>query len=310
MNGDRLFIAGSGRWRAGLCCGCAMARAGCSWPQGGGAGAPAAAKGQLLKKTFQDKATGGDRAYWVYLPAGYAPNGKERWPLMLFLHGMGERGDDIDAVLKHGPIMEAGVKGRDLPFVILVPQLPLLPQEEARRAERARNRPAAEQTRTAPLRRPMARETRPWEEIAFPSGPLGWASYSEDLMALVDATMAEYRIDPRRVYLTGLSMGGFGSFWLAAEHPQRWAACAPICGGGDPDQVAKAAGVPMWIFHGGRDPVVPVEYSLKLANVLEEAGGEVRLTVHEDMKHDSWTRVYEGEDLYQWLLAHQRSEEQ
>ena len=109
--------------------------------------------------------------------------------------------------------------------------------------------------------------------------------------------------------MTGLSYGGYGTWHLATTHPERWAAVAPICGGGNPARVGAlaAAQTPIWVFHGGRDPVVKVEWSYAMAAALEAAGHpDVRLTVHEDLGHNVWGRVYAGEDFYRWLLGQRR----
>ena len=135
--------------------------------------------------------------------------------------------------------------------------------------------------------------------------PGGWQNCEADLLTMVDATLSEYRADPARVYLTGLSYGGYGTWYMATAHPQRWAAIAPMCGGGNPALAARLADVqmPVWIFHGGRDEVVAPKYSYEMANALEEAGHQsVRLTIHEDLPHNCRDRVYAGEDLYNWLL--------
>jgi predicted peptidase len=126
-------------------------------------------------------------------------------------------------------------------------------------------------------------------------------------MAMVDRTLGEYRTDPDRVYLTGISYGGYGTWCLATAYPGRWAAIAPICGNGKPELAYRLAErqMPIWIFQGGRDPVIKADMIYKMAAALEQAGHKtLRLTIHEDLGHDCWTRVYAGEDLYQWLLTH------
>ena len=121
---------------------------------------------------------------------------------------------------------------------------------------------------------------------------------------------AKYPIDPDRVYLTGLSMGGFGSWMLAMEHPGRFAAAVPICGGGDPRDVARIKDLPIWVFHGGKDPTVPLARSEAMVDALRKIGGRVKLTVYPDAGHDSWTATYENEDLYAWLLQQRRGQPQ
>jgi len=262
---------------------------------------------QLARKRYVSTATGKEREYLLYLPAGYETEKGKRWPIILFLHGGGERGDglgDLDKTLKHGPIMEAWTKERDLPFVMIGPQLPDL-------GPGAPERPAAKKApAAAPGRPPLSRQSGSdpprWGDEGPPSG---WWLYEKDLLGMVDQTLRNYRTDPDRVYVTGLSYGGFGTWYMAAAHPERWAAVAPICGAGNPKLISHIAEakLPIWIFQGGRDGVVRPEWTLASAAALESAGHpDVRFTVHEDMGHNVWIRVYEGWDLYNWFLLHRR----
>ena len=114
-------------------------------------------------------------------------------------------------------------------------------------------------------------------------------------------------IDQDRIYLTGLSMGGFGAWSLAAEYPGRFAAIAPVCGGGNPLEAGSLAHLPIWVFHGAKDTVVPVEKSREMVAALENAGGNVRFTVYPDSEHDSWTETYNNPELYEWFLTYTRS---
>jgi predicted peptidase len=138
----------------------------------------------------------------------------------------------------------------------------------------------------------------------------GWDLIEQDLLTMIDATIADFRGDADRVYCTGLSYGGFGTWHMAQTHPERFAAVGPICGAGDPRKMQPIvdAMLPIWIHQGGRDPVVAAEHVLASARALEAAGHpEVRMTVHEDLSHNVWTRVYEGDDLYNWFLRQRRS---
>ena len=280
---------------------------------------------KLLRKPYRSSATGKDREYFLYLPTGYGHKGNYLWPVMLFLHGGGERGngvDDLDYVLVHGPLHEAWIRHRDLPFIIIGPQLPLFDQEfqvqmragvpkPARRDDgppprRGEDRPAASMKRAADPTPSMVGATEAFADLGIPGG---WHLCEDDLVTMLDEVLREYRADPDRVYLTGLSYGGFGSFTLAAAHPERWAAVAPICGDANEAIASKLAEVqmPLSMFQGGRDPVVKAHWIYDVANALERAGHRsVRLTVHEDLGHDVWTRVYAGQDLYDWLLSHTR----
>ena len=194
--------------------------------------------------------------YLLFLPEGYEPGGKQ-WPLILFLHGAGESGDDLNVVKKHGPpkIVEAK---RDFPFIVVSPQ-------SARR---------------------------------------GWSP--DALAALLDEIIVNYQVDRDRVYLTGLSMGGYGTWALAAAHPEKFAAIVPICGGGSPEDAAKLKDLPIWIFHGAKDNAVPLARSEEMVKAIEAAGGKVKFTVYPEAGHDSWTESYDNPALYDWLLAQKR----
>jgi len=195
--------------------------------------------------------------YLLYLPSGYGADDRQ-WPLLVFLHGAGERGDDLDLVKRHGP--PKIVKDRDdFPFIVLSPQ--------------------------------CAKES--WW-----SPPL--------VKALIDTVVAQYRVDETRIYLTGFSMGAFGTWSVATDYPDLFAALLPICGGGDPTKAERIKQIPAWIFHGGKDPVVPLEKSTEMKKALEACGADVTLTVYQNLGHDSWTRTYENEEIYDWLLTQRK----
>lgn len=196
--------------------------------------------------------------YLLYLPPAYNDDADRRWPLVLFLHGSGERGDDLAKVTAHGPPKYVAA-GRDYPFVLVSPQCPA---------------------------------DEMWDV--------------DVLLSLLDAVMADLRIDAERVYVTGLSMGGFGTWPLAARQPERFAAIAPICGGGRVADAAKLKDVPIWAFHGEKDRIVPPQRSQEMVDAVNQAAGTARLTLYPDVGHDSWTRTYENPALYEWLLKHKR----
>ncbi len=202
--------------------------------------------------------------YLLYLPRGYAES-TQRWPLLLFLHGAGERGDDLEKVKTHGPPKLIAREEKEFPFVVVSPQCP---QD-------------------------------------------GWWSNEDQiemLGALLDHILSRYRIDRDRIYVTGLSMGGFGTWRLAAKHPDRFAAIAPICGGGDPGDAASISHLPVWVFHGANDNVVALEKSQEMVDALEKAGSHVRFTIYPQAGHDSWTQTYDNPELYRWFLEHRRSD--
>ncbi len=196
--------------------------------------------------------------YLLFLPRDYQSQGEKKWPLILFLHGAGERGDDLERVKTHGPpkLVESQP---DFPFIVVSPQLP--------------------------------------------NGEL-WSN--EVLLALLDKVVSEHKVDEARIYLTGLSMGGYGSWSLAAAAPERFAAVAPICGGGSGIWALRLRGMPIWAFHGAKDRVVPVEESQRMVDALKRFRGDARLTIYPDAGHDSWTETYANPELYEWFLSHSR----
>ncbi len=276
---------------------------------------------ELKRVSYHSTRRGVERDYFVYLPRGFAQ--QEKWPVILFLHGNGERGDgkiELDYVLKHGPLFEAWAQKKDLPFVIIVPQMPMYDQGEV---DYIKNRTPAEiPQRLAegihaypshydgkdPMQGQLAKHV-PSGLDDIEKDPRGWNTIADEVMGMLDHVLASYKGDPKRVYLTGLSYGGLGTWYLAWKHPERFAAIAPVVGYGHPDMapVLVAAKMPMWVFAGGRDPVVPVKYFYPLLNKLEELGHpDVRFTIESDMGHPTWVRVYASQDLYTWFLSHSK----
>lgn len=276
---------------------------------------------ELRRVAYQSARMGKEREYLVYLPRGFAQ--KSNWPVMLFLHGDGERGDakaDLDYVLIHGPLNEAWVQKRDLPFVIISPQLDKFSRGDVpyiknrtpaqiprRQAEGAPPRQDERNSRVEPTLAGLpANNTL---ENAPYGPPEGWSEMDAEVMAMVDATLRDFKGDPRRVYLTGLSYGGFGTWFFGSKYPQKFAAIAPVVGFGYPKQAAAIAKakLPVWCFAGGRDPAVPPQFFFAAMNELEKLGGiENRFTIEADLGHFTWVRVYGGQDLYDWLLTHHR----
>jgi predicted peptidase len=144
--------------------------------------------------------------------------------------------------------------------------------------------------------------------VISPQCPHGetWTENLEMLGALLDHVAASHRVDLDRVYLTGLSLGGQGAWMLATEQPQRFAALVPICGVGDPWRAHRLQEIPTWAFHGGNDDVVPPEKSKEMIAAMQQLGADARLTIYENVGHDSWTQTYENPELYTWLLGHTR----
>ena len=275
---------------------------------------------QLLRVPIQSKVNQKERDFFLYLPKDYGVDPNKTFPVLMFLHGNGERGngkDELDYTMIHGPLYEAWVQKRDLPFIMIVPQLPMFDIE----ADYITNRT------TDQIPKRLAEGTPPsdatWQpddpmlgavqSDTFPNGiitlPMGWDKVDEDLMTMFDHVFENYNADKKRTYLSGLSYGGFGTWWIASKHPEMFAAINPVVGWGHPDLMAPIAEhkIPVWAFCGGRDGVIPCRYFYKGINRLEELGHKnVRFTTHEDMSHDTWRRVYAGEDIYNWFLSHQK----
>jgi predicted peptidase len=286
-----------------------------------GAAAPQPSEPELKRVAYQSARTGRQREYFVYLPRGFAQ--KKDWPVMLFLHGDGERGDakaELDYVLIHGPLSEAWFQKRDLPFVIISPQLDkfsrgnipyIRDRTPAQIPKRLANGVPPRADERNVRTEPMVAGVPADNELPDPKDdqPEGWGEMEAEVMAMVDATLRDFKGDAKRVYLTGLSYGGFGTWLFGSKHPQKFAAIAPVVGYGYPQQAASIAQgkLPVWCFAGGRDPSVPPKYFFAAMNELEKRGGvENRFTIEADLGHFTWVRVYGGEDLYSWFLRHSR----
>lgn len=144
--------------------------------------------------------------------------------------------------------------------------------------------------------------------VASPQCPLDqWWAMQEDvngLAQLVWYLQQELPVDPQRTYLTGMSMGGYGTFALAAAYPEIFAAIIPVCGGGDCQRAEKLKSVPTWAFHGRDDDVVPLVRSEEIIEAIQQNGGDARLTIYDNVQHDSWTATYANREIYDWLLSH------
>ncbi|OCA90567.1 hypothetical protein A8F94_01410 [Bacillus sp. FJAT-27225] len=197
--------------------------------------------------------------YLVNLPKGFDSASPAKYPLLLFLHGSGERGTEIEQVKKHGL---KDILSHNLPFIIVSPQCP-------------------EKTK--------------------------WSMELDSLNALLDEVLNNYPIDENRIYLTGLSMGGYGTWDWAMTRFDTFAAIAPVCGGAVlPDRIENLKDIPVWAFHGEYDNVVVIEETKKLVNRLASIGGNVKATYYPKIGHDSWVQAYQNADLYVWMLSHSK----
>jgi predicted peptidase len=284
---------------------------------------PGVSPPELVRISRMSAATRAERDYFLYLPSGYRSSGDGLWPVLLFLHGNGERGDakaELDYLLQNGPLYEAWIQKRDLPFLIVVPQLPMYGRDAT--ADYLRNRTRAQ----IPVRLAQGVPERParfatpepmkgalaedLDKSATPYGPpMGWPELEADLIGILDDVIRTQRGDPKRQYLTGLSYGGYGTWYMASKYPDRFAAIVPVVGYGHPDsmQPIAAAKLPIWCFAGGRDGGVHPKYFYPAFNRLEALGHkDFRFTIEADMGHDVWARTYAGNDVYDWLLAHRK----
>jgi predicted peptidase len=206
----------------------------------------------------------------------------KKYPVILFLHGAGERGDDGVMQLKHFPVVMATSENQEkYPCFLIAPQ---------------------------------CRSGKKWSNVnwhAQSSEPMP-AEPSEQMkvaLGILDQVLAENPCDLNRVYLTGLSMGGYGSWDLAERSPERFAAVAPICGGGDDQHADRLAPIPIWAWHGDQDPAVPVVRSREMIAAIEKAGGHPKYTELPGVGHESWVQAYgDPSGLIPWMFEQKRGQ--
>ncbi len=201
--------------------------------------------------------------YLLYVPADHDAAG-DPVPMLLFLHGAGERGADVELLKLHGP-PKLIASGQEFPAIVISPQVP----------------------------------EGDW-----------WTYRTNDLLALLDDIIGRYNVDEDRVYVTGLSMGGYGTWALLQAAPERFAAAIPICGGGNDMLAGYTRGLrelPIWVFHGDADTVVPVQESIDMVEAIRARGGErIELTTYPGVDHDSWTQTYDNAAVWEWLWSQRR----
>lgn len=216
--------------------------------------------------------------YTVYVPGDYTADAA--WPLIVFLHGAGERGDDNEAPRMQGIAEVIEKTPERVPAIVLIPQCP--------------------------------------------KGEV-WNTRHDQLEAMLETTRKEYNIDDSRIYLTGLSMGGYGTWLWGAINTDTFAALVPICGGGDPEDIQQLlnakggnpygslasrlralATVPIWAFHGADDTVVPPDRSRFMVEEIKKRGGTIKYTEYEGVGHNSWDKAYQESDVIEWLLQQRK----
>jgi predicted peptidase len=274
---------------------------------------------KLLRIAYTSSVDLLERDFFLYTPKGFNNQTKEKWPLMLFLHGNGERGngkDELDFVMTHGPLYEAWIQKRDLPFLIIAPQLPMFGMDKKDDYLKLRSR------KSIPSRILNGVPARLTETFAaeimtgalplkkFPGQnhyPMGWEECEDDLLKIINLAISDYNADKQRIYLTGLSYGGFGTWYMASRHPKLFAAIAPVVAWGHPKLISPIAKhqIPVWNFAGGRDTIVEPKYFYTGLNKLESLGHKnLRFTIHADKGHDAYLSIYAGQDIYEWFLKH------
>jgi len=225
----------------------------------------------LAKEQF--RSGGNVLPYRLMSPANPKPG--QKYPLVIFLHGAGERGNDNNVQLVHGVKEFANAQAREkFPCFLIAPQCPT---------------------------------GKRWVEVDWsakqhdmppkPSEPLNW------LLALLEQMKKEKPIDTDRIYVTGLSMGGYGTWDLLSRHAEMFAAAVPVCGGGDEAKASVMKGVPIWVFHGAKDTAVIPERSRNMVAAVKKAEGNIKYTEYPEVGHDSWNKAYADPELLPWMFG-------
>ena len=218
----------------------------------------------------------------LYLPSDYYFQPEKTWPLILFLHGGGEAGTDLEK-LKQTGLPEILVGKDDFPFIVVSPQIPAPPEHQ---------------------------DPATMYDIEGYLNSYGWKQRTKMLSLLVDELIATLQVDPRRIYLTGISLGGFGTWAYLLKEPDRFTAAIPIAGGYHftdfelPENLCLLKDLPIWVFHGDKDSAVQYQLSEILVNGLKACGSvEVKFTLVPDGEHDVWSDAYADPLLWDWLLS-------
>ncbi|MBN2638231.1 MAG: prolyl oligopeptidase family serine peptidase [Bacteroidales bacterium] len=206
-------------------------------------------------------------------------NLSRKYPLVIFLHGSGERGNDNTAQLKWGVMQFATDKAMsEHPAIVVAPQCP---------------------------------KGQTWADLQpDQNGEMDLAEHPTKPMKLVleliHQLIKTMPVDTTRIYITGLSMGGFGTYDAIEREPGLFAAAVPVCGAGDSSKATEIAKIPIWIFHGADDPVVPVQFSYDMAQALIKAGAHPGLTIYPGVGHFSWVPAYSDPLMMNWLFDQQK----
>jgi predicted peptidase len=240
----------------------------------------------VAQDTFQkaEYIFGGDTLpYRVLLPLNYDKT--KAYPVVLFLHGAGERGSDNEKQLVHGSkLFLDSINRQKFPSIVIFPQC------------------AADSY---------------WSNVEIKSDTAGVRTFHFNmkeehtrmmrlLLQFVKQIPGKYKISASRFYVTGLSMGGMGTFEIVRRMPRRFAAALPICGGADPASAKTIKQLPWWVFHGDKDNVVPVSHSENMVNALKKAGASVKFTVYPNVGHNSWDNVFAEPEYLSWMFSQRR----
>lgn len=194
----------------------------------------------------------------------YTPQKSEKLPLIVFLHGAGERGNgttELEKVKTHG-LPKYLNSGKEYPAIVLAPQCP---------------------------------EGRVWNNLIFA------------LKELIDTVIENYNVDTDKISITGISMGGFGTWEMGISYPELFSAMAPICGGGLSWRCDRVKNIPIWAFHGDSDTVVPLKNSVEMVDSVNSVGGKAKLTIFHNVAHNSWEEAYTASNVIEWLLSQKKS---
>ena len=199
--------------------------------------------------------------YAQYLPKDF--NETKKYPLMIFLHGAGESGDDLDVACRHGYMKYVREENAEYPFICIAPQCP--------------------------------------------KGKY-WGCFTESLIAFLDYIEEKLPVDKSRIYLTGLSMGGTGTWMLSMADSKRFAAIAPICGSGIVWNWGPYLKLPVFMYHGDCDNIVPITESVSMLNSINSHGGKAKLKICHNVGHDAWEIAYKDEELLEWFFSHKKED--
>lgn len=198
--------------------------------------------------------------YLLYLPPGYEDEPTQHWPLILFLHSAGARGNNLELVRRNG-IAHHLESGHDLPFIVASPQCP---------------------------------------------AESHWTLHTEALNALLNEVVTRHRVDGDRIYLTGMSLGGAGTWMLAGVYPERFAAIAPVSARIVPLPLSRLKDLPVRAYHGDADDVIPLSEAQRTIDALQAIGANAQLTIFAGAGHNAWQQTYNSPELYEWFLSHRR----